>query len=978
MTARVFGLPPGVDFARAFAEGLVARHGAGGPEALARVTVYVNTRRMARRMAEVLSDGGARLLPRLRVLSDLGTDPVAGLPPPLPALARQLELHRLVEALIAAAPDIAPRAAAFDLAASLARLLDEMHGEGVALEAVTGLETGALAGHWQRSVAFLELVGRYLDAAGGAGGRLDPEARQRAAVTETLRAWQARAPKDPVIVAGSTGSRGTTAAFMAGVAGLPAGAVILPGLDTDLPETVWRRLTAPEPLQDHPQHRHAAFAARVGLAPWAIPGWTAATPPNPARNRLISLALRPAPVTDDWRRDGEALGALAPATAGLTLMEADDPRQEALAIALRLRAAVETGQPAALITPDRMLSRRVAAALARWGITPDDSAGEPLRQTAAGRLVRQVAALSGRTLTGAALIALLKHPLVHRGSGRNAHLRRVRELELHLRRDGLPFPDGPMLMAWATRTGGAARIDWANWVMRSCAGHEDAGALPLERRVAGLLETLLALAAGSEPAADGAEAIWSGRDGAEARRALTELATEAHRAGAVDAAGFAALLDGVLGREVREDVRADPRVRIWGTLEARVQGSALAILGGLNDGVWPGLPEPDPWLNRRMRRAAGLLLPERQIGLAAHDFQQAVAAPEVVLSRARRDGEAPTVPSRWLNRLTALLGGLAAGRGPDALQAMRGRGAVWLARAHALDRPAEHVPAAPRPAPCPPVAHRPRRLSVTRIETLIRDPYAIYAREILHLQPLPPLRAEADPRDRGTALHAVMEAVVPKLQSMPLEARVPHLLEVAEAVLAREIPWATARRLWLARLAAVAPRFVAQEAERAIGRKRMHTEVRGELALAGTGFTLTAKADRIDVARNGRLRIYDYKTGAPPTPKEMAAFSIQLLLEALMAERGGFEGLPAAQVAEAVYLGLAHDLPTSAAALDTWPASAVEARIGGVLQRFDDPGQGYGAQRAPQSERFESDYLHLSRAGEWDLSVPPQAMPVGA
>ena len=970
----VFGVPPGADFPRALVAGLIARFGDDPPEALARVTLYVNTQRMARRITEVFAEGPARLLPRLRVITDLGTETATGLPPSTPALRRQLELRRLVEGLIAAQPDLAPRESAFDLAVSLAALMDEMQGEGVALSDVTGIDTGGLSEHWARSVAFLDLVGRFLDATGDAS--MDPEARQRRVVEETLAHWQAAPPEDPIVVAGSTGSRGTTAMFMAAVARLPAGAVVLPGLDGDMPEAVWRGLSDPVPLEDHPQYRHAAFAARAGIDPWAIPAWADTSAPDPARNRLVSLALRPAPVTDAWRREGPSLGCLVAATAGLSLVEATDPRQEALAIALRLRRALDEGKSAALISPDRALTRRVTAALARWRIRPDDSAGEPLRQSAAGRLIRQVAALFGQPLTAEALIALLKHPLVHRGAGRNTHLLATREFEVFLRRRGVPFPGAGDLAAWLGDDPPAARATWADWVVATCLGHAAQGAAPLPDLVARLTGTLTSLAAGSEAGAT-PEKLWSGPDGEEARRALTELGAEAGVGGTFDPAGFATLLSGVLGREVREAAEPDPRVRIWGTLEARVQGTDLAILAGLNDGVWPDLPDPDPWLNRRMRAQAGLLMPERRIGLAAHDFQQAVAAPEVMLTRAARDGEAPTVPSRWLNRLTNLLAGLEAQGGKAALAAMRARGAAWSGPAARLDRPAATVPRAKRPAPQPPVAHRPDRLSVTQVETLIRDPYAIYAAHILRLAPLDPLRRSPDARERGTVLHGVMERAVPGLMDQPEADRPAALIAAAEAALAETIPWAAARRLWRARIARIATAFCREEAARQTDAEIVALERRGRLEIAGCGVALTAKADRIDRAADGTLRIYDYKTGSLPSVKQLKTINKQLLLEALMAERGAFEEIPAAPVTTARYLRVAAKLEARDAPIAESPAAATEAQMQRLLAAYADPDTGYRAQEVPETAQFSGDYLLLARAGEWDLSVLPTPERVG-
>lgn len=982
VTPGLHGVPPGADFPAALVDGLLQRFDGAPPEALARVTLYLNTARMQRRVTELLAAGPARLLPRIRLVTELDTLPGAGLPPPVPPLRRALELARLTSALIKAEPDLAPEAAAFDLAASLAALMDEMQGEGVPLAALETLEVADLSGHWDRSLRFLRLVGGYLEPDPAAP--TDPEARRRRVVALLAARWAADPPVDPVIVAGSTGSRGTTRAFMQAVMALPQGAVVLPGLDPHLPAAIWRTMTAERGPEDHPQYRFAALAEALGTEPSAIPPWHApAAAGTPARGRLVSLALRPAPVTDSWRRDGPALGDLAVATSGLDLIEARGPREEAAALALRMRAALEDGHRVALITPDRALGRRVTAALDRWGLLPDDSAGVPLRQTAAGRLARLVAQLFARPLTAEALIALLNHPLVNAGDGRAGHLMATRALDLELRRNGPPFPDPTSLMSWAAGTKvagtGTDLASWADWVAASAGGlgGPEWRQAPLARHVAELRHRIARLVGG--PGGHEDLDVLCGTDSVpdrEAARLLGELAREAEHAGPATAADFRAVLDSVLSGAIRDPAKPDGRVMIWGTLEARVQGADLVLLAGLNDGVWPELPAPDPWLNRPLRRAAGLLSPERSVGLAAHDFEQAIGAPRAVLSRARRDGDAETVPSRWLNRLTNLLAGLPDQNGAVALQAMRARGDAWLARAPMLDAPARSVPAAHRPAPRPPVPHRPRKLPVTALEDLIRDPYAVYARRILRLRPLEALRQRADARHRGMALHAVLERAVPVLAEHPPEQWPTLLQDIAETTLARTVPWAVERRLWLAHLGRIAPGFLAAEAARQAGGRPIAGELTGTWTLPEPPVTLTARVDRIDARDGGGVALYDYKSGAPPSEKQQAHFSKQLIFTALIAARGGFASLGPVRVVEAAYLGLGRSLEERRARLPDDPAET-ETGLAELLRRYADPAQGYPAQTAPETEGRRGDYHHLARVGEWRLSDRPVPEDVG-
>ena len=974
---RLFALPPGADFAAELVAGLVDRMAGQPPEALARVELYLNTARMQRAVRAAFDARGARLLPRLRLVTDLGRDPLAGLPAAVPPLRRRLELAQLVARLTRAQPDFAPGTAVYDLADSLADLMDEMQGEGVTPAALEALDTGDHAAHWQRSLAFIRIVSRYFDGSEAP----DPEARQRRVVEALAARWQAAPPAHPVIVAGSTGSRGATALFLQAVARLPQGAVVLPGLDRAMPAAAWDSLEAGEvPAEDHPQYRFLALARALGLEPGQIADWTAATPPCPTRNRLVSLALRPAPVTDQWLTEGAALGELGAATAAVTLIEAPDPRAEALAVALRLRQAAEAGQSAALVTPDRMLTRRVAAALDRWGIVADDSAGLPLLLSAPGRFLRHVAALFGRPLTVEALLILLKHPLTATGAGtRGDHLRFTRELELQLRRHGPAFPDAAALAAWAAKGPEDGRAAWAQWLGDSLSGRAEGADRPLSAWTETHLALAEALAAGPGGTPEASE-LWQAEAGRSARRIFDELCREAGHGGAFAAHDYADLVAALLDAgSVRQPEGAHPGIRILGTLEARAGGADLVILGGLTDGGWPELPPPDPWLSRRMRLDAGLLLPERRVGLAAHDFQQAIAAPEVVLSRALRDAEAETVASRWLNRLTNLMGGLPAQGGPAALAAMRARGAALVATALQLEEPAAPLPRAPRPAPCPPVAHRPRELPVTGIRTLIRDPYAVYARRILRLSPLDPILATPDARLRGQAIHRIVERFVRERPEgeAPGAART-RLAATAEAVLTEEIAWPSARRLWLARLMRVADAFLAAEVTRAARGRPVVIEKKGSVTLQNPVFTLTATPDRIDLLADGLVHLYDYKTGEPPSQEKQKHFEKQLLLEAAMAERGGFAELGPRRVEGVTYIGLGASAKEVVTLIEGEILTETWAGLGRLLARYLTRAQGFAARRAMFESRDISDYDHLSRYGEWglgDASIPERVGP---
>ncbi len=962
-TPRVFGVPPGADFPKTLHDNLVRLSGGHPPEMLARVHVLVSTQRMKRRLVQLFEQGEARLLPRIGVVTDVShLIPGAALPTPVSSLRRILELKEVVSKLVDVDPALS-QASAIDLTESLAQLLDEMEGEGVPLEALDAISGTGSSGHWEQSLNFLKAIRGYL--ASLTDGEADTEARHRASVRLLCQKWEFRPPSDPVIVAGSTGSRDTTHLLMSAVARLTQGAVVLPGFDFDLPRSVWQGFAESRENEDHPQFRFGQFLHTLGLKENHVERWGTT---NETRNRLISMSLRPANITDQWRIEGPKLGDLLDATKHLTLLETAQPRDESLAIAIALRHALQDGKRAALISPDATLARRVSAALDRWGIRADDSAGIPLHLTPAGRFIRQVSILLSGPAKIVDIIALLKHPLTHR-QNRGTFQLFVQALELFLRKAAVPTLT-PDIVRVFTADKDATTRDFANWLI-DCL---EKALLPLPSTLDQIVKRHVDLAL-----ALCADDLWSGTDGEAVRNVITTFQREATFDGEVTFYEYFQMFEKALAAESdREQMGVRPDVSIWGTLEARVQGADIVVLGGLNESIWPEQPSPDPWLNREMRAEIGLLLPERQIGLAAHDYQQAAGAPEVIFSRARRSEDSDTVPSRWLNRLTNLLNGLPGTHGPEALAAMKARGQKYVTAARQLDMPAKTVPPANRPAPAPPSVIRPKEYGVTELQRLIRDPYAIYAKRILQLEPLDPLTPPPDARLKGIVYHNVFEHFFAiEAEFTDREASFQRLLSIAHTELEKAVPWPATRVHWWAQLASIFDRLFDDEVERRNSTHQLVREVKGFYPVPDTPFRIKGKADRIDRSKDG-LVIYDYKTGKPPSHKEIEHFDRQLVIEALMAEAGAFTEVPAEPVAQVVHVGLGRS-PT----IQTTELSGVNELVTvsrdltDLLTKFDDPSTGYIARRAMEAVRYEGDYDHLSRFGEWDESHATKPEPMG-
>jgi ATP-dependent helicase/nuclease subunit B len=566
----------------------------------------------------------------------------------------------------------------------------------------------------------------------------------------------------------------------------------------------------------------------------------------------------------DFSHKWETLGPAERRLTGIRLAELPDAAAEAQAIALALREALETpGKTAALVTPDRQLAGRVSALLRRWDIQADDSAGRPLAQVAAGTLLLAIASAAAEELAPVPLLALLKHPLVGgEGEERALWLDHVRSLDKALRGPRPPaglagldarFAEKDAARAWS---GVRHRIATLDGLLRE----------PVS------LSRLAGLIAGAATALAG-DAAWRGPDGRMAADLLAELQTSDAAQLTVGAEDAVPLLRQLLDEQaVRPPFGGHPRIFIWGLLEARLQRADLVVLGGLNEGVWPGLPAPDPWLPPKVRATLGMPTLEFRIGLAAHDFASALGAPEVLITRARRDSRSPTVASRFLLRLDAISGGLPRDRVLERLT-------------RALDDPGSPRPAE-RPAPAPPAEQRPERISVTSVDRLKADPFAFYASSILRLRSEDPVDADHTARWKGEAVHKVFEEWLQHDDCHPdkLRAR-------AEQLLADDAIHPMLRSLWAPRLLEAIDWIAEMErSNQAEGRKPLKAEITGETPLSGV--VVHGRADRIDRLPEGGVAIVDYKTGKPPARKAIeAGFALQLGLLGLIGRAGGFEGV---------------------------------------------------------------------------------------
>jgi ATP-dependent helicase/nuclease subunit B len=1039
---RVFSVPVSVPFLRTVIAALVNGRLVDGfearsnPQRLPQVTLYLPTRRAGRLAREIFLDemrADAVLLPRIVALGDIDEDELAfaeeseqfggaaplDIPPRLGELERKLTLAKLVAAW-ANGPVLAPLvvggpASTLALAGDLARLMDDMVTRGVGWEALDGLVPDQLDQYWQHSLEFLRIARQAWPAHLQEIGKIEPALRRDLLISAEAKRLSAN-HDGPVIAAGSTGSMPATAKFLHAVSALPQGVVVLPGLDTAIEEEAWQVLGGVKnargeftsaPVSNHPQFAMHALLRRFGIKRDDVQTLGQSAPQG--REVLVSETMRPSSVTARWHQrlaEPNIAEKISRGMANLAVIEAENPEMEALSIAIAMREARHLGKSAALVTPDRALARRVIAALGRWNIAFDNSGGEALMETSAGIFARLIAEAAANRLEPPTLLALLKHPLCRLGGSPGAFHDAIETLELALLRgtrpqagtSGLANDFSRFRRELAKHRRGETSSLHGSEPRTRLADRELDGAQILIERLQAALSPLESLVVHSKPHdlvelaerhrsalldltrdEHGVALAFDGQDGSALATAFDDLLGESQSGLLVALGDYPDVFQTAFAdRMVRRPEAADVQLKIYGPLEARLTQSDRIIIGGLVEGVWPPAPRVDPWLSRPMRHELGLDLPERRIGLSAHDFAQLLGADDVILSHATKVGGAPAVASRFLHRLEAVAG-------EKRWTAAKSAGAKYARFATELDRP-EKVEPIPQPEPRPPRSARPLKLSVTAIEDWLRDPYTIYARHILRLNPLDPVDMPLSAADRGSAIHEALGEFTKTFSAALPEDPARALRVIGEKYFAPLMERPEARALWWPRFQRIAKWFADWETARRSNLDRIDAEIRGEIKIpldAERSFVLSARADRIERRRDRSFAILDYKTGQPPTGKQVRmGLSPQLTLEAAILREGGFERIPAgSSVSELGYVRLSGNNPPGeqkplelklktgdAAQPPDQAAHEARQKLETLIRAFDDESRPYTSLNLSMWAKRYGPYDDLARIKEWSAA----------
>lgn len=1043
---RIFTIPPGVPFLREAAEALLDgrliedfRHHTDDPLALAKVTIFVPTRRAARELRSEFVDllgGRAAILPVIKPLGETEEDDgyfalenpaLLDMAPPISGAARLIELARLilvwrnqlpeiVRSIHSDTPLVAPSspADAIWLARALAELIDAVETEEVDWSHLSKIQAGDFASWWQLTLEFLRIATAFWPERLKELNRSSPTHHRNAMLRAEANRILASASDDPVIVAGSTGSIPAAARLISAVADLPNGAVILPGLDKDMPVEHWR-LVGEQPFdslhsdpasRSHPQYGLYHLVGRLGVEREEIKPLRQADTALADRAEILSRALAPAAATDSWtawRADFKD-DRFDAAFADVSLIEAANEREEAAAIAIALRLALEkpgsSGESrVALVTPDRALAKRVRAELGRFGITADDTAGTPLSATRQGTLLQLMLEATLRPGDPMTITALIKHPLARFGYGEEDFRAAVDALELLALRGGIRSAcihelENLLQHQLEVQSGDRHPPQWRKSLTEDAPLQASALTLAIRNSLTPLTEVgrqRLSIGEWAERSGRALEAVCADERGDlaslwadEAGEKLASLFEEIMQTSGMLEADGIEWIDIVTafsaGEAVKPRAMRDPRVFIFGTLEARLQNVDTIVLGGLNEGSWPSQTTNNPFLSRTMKTDMGLEPPERRTGQLAHDFEMASGTRHLIYSRALRQGNAPTVASRWLQRLLAL-------GGPDFAIQLKERGEQYRRFATLLDQGENQEPAQ-RPAPKPDAALQPNRYSFSEVARLRRDPYSIYARRILRLDPVQPFNREPGPSERGTLYHRIVDRFVRQAVPVNEPAAEEVLREIIAQSFAEENLPPHIDVVWRHRFLEVARRFLAWEQERHGTYLRSLTEVPAGYELADAGIRLTGVADRIDIRPGGYADIIDYKTGSNPTPAQARSLlDPQLPLEAAALQAGAFRDAGALKPADLIYVRLRPgnrfdtqtvnneltgkgDKAKSAADLG---ADAVE-QLSRFVRLLRSGERGFVSRLIPFMQGdLTGDYDHLARVAEWSTAESEDA-----
>ena len=809
------------------------------------------------------------------------------------------------------------------LADKLASLIDTANWEGVPLINIQSIVPEDMAAHWEVVLDFLKIVYDFWPEILNEMNKIEASSHKPNIMNNLAQFWNERGSKFNIIAAGSTGSIPATAGLIKAVANLPNGRVFLPGLDKQMSDDKWDRIDI-----FHHQYNLKKLSQFIGVdrAQIELISDHNSNPIGESREALITVVLSPLGFKAESRISNTR------ALEDFNIIECQDPAQEAKLIALIMQEVIkQSDKTVALITPDRALVKRVNHELKRWDLRADDSGGNALIETMEADLIDKILEFGADIKNLNKFFALFKNGLIA------SEAISMYEQELNLQ--NLKLSPLEILQTSAPD------------LFAKCKNiFEEKNTL--KKYLYDIIQVAENLV----------ESIWLNENGIELRKILDDIIDNLELYPEISKYEFPEFLRYEISKStVRVPAGFHPRLFIYGAIEARTQKADVVIMSGLNEGTWPASISSDPWLNRSMRLELALPLPEGRFGLSSHDFVQGFCAKEVYLTRSQKSAGAPTVPCRWFLKLKTYL------EGPG-VSISSERSNQLLSWARQLDNPLSIKPCS-RPCPNPPVTVRPKKLSVTQIEKLITDPYSIYAYKILDLKPTVQDEASYERRIRGTIAHEILENVFTNQKEVTSQA----IMELAYEKTIHHLPDSPRNKYWLDRFETTAVWLANLHKFKARSIDKIHAEIMGYIQFEN-GFTLTARADRIDQNKDGSVDIIDYKTGVVPTKTQvLSGHKPQVLLEALILLQGGFNEVRFQTIGSCEFWkigggkkpGEILDIPE----IDADKIVEAQENLNNLISKYIFSNIPFYSIPRPLFAPVYNDYEHLARVKEWSKDM---------
>lgn len=913
----IYGTDFSVNLAEVLAKHLFEKF-AKEPLELAKIHIILPTRRACLALKEAFFDLNKNtLLPQMIPLYEL-EDLDGDLPSTIPSWKRLFLLTKLCQAK----PNLREITKAFPVAVSLAELLDLSYQYDVDLSKINELiPKESFARHWQETTEFLDIIQNAWPKILLECGQIDAQDKLQRLILSYAKKIDSNTP---VIIAGLTGDLPAITELMK--ASLKHGGdIYFDGVDKIFLES------AQKCDSSHPQFLIYKTLKKLGIKPKEIQIISG----NITHEEFVKQAFR----KDSWEKSKIKEDEIQ----NISYILCESAENEALTIALNLRKVLETPEKTGcLITPDRTLARRVICHMQRWGIELDDSAGLPLKHTPTGTFLLQINALAQNPNDPQAQLALLKQPLFADGKNVGVFHIEVKNEEKRARKND-------SLLNLSLSESGKTFFNLV----------QTAQMIPLKMLIEEHIKLAENWATTNEKS--GEERLWNNESGKELFAILNEILSYSDTLGKIDSSEYPTFFQMLIeGKAIHSNYGTHPQLKILGPIEGRFFHADTCILGGLNEQVFPPAFDVGPWVNRPMRQKLGLPDSESKIMLMTHDFMHACCSPEVILTRATKIAGTPTVPSRFIERLQVLaeVNGISL--------------KTYQANLATLVDTPEKTQEVIRPAPCPPVEVRPTELSVSNIENLKRNPYAIYAKYILKLRPLNELGNPNKAIIYGNVLHDVLSKY---LEKTPYADDKKTLINSFKNEIKKTILGKADQVFYSCQFEQILPFFLEEQKEAQKARIKSLTETKGKIVFDSIKrpFIITARADRIDITPNQGATVIDYKTGTPPKFKEVAeGNSPQLSLEALILSKGGFEGTSKQKVTDLQYWHLGR-CPQKHSFIKSKNAPAnfeeflqkTENGVKELIKIFEEKTTCYEVCPVTSNNPKFNDYEHLARNQEW-------------